>query len=174
MILEFIAALTSGVALMGVLIIVNRLTGRRMGSWVFPAAVGLGMLAYSVWSEYSWASRAILPGSPYVEVSRSHNSVWYRPWTYLWPQVNRIIALDRRHERTHPDQPQLVQARVVRMERWIPESAFIAVFDCDAGALAPLIAGVELMPDGTLEGAEWVPMPADDPIVRGACALREG
>ncbi|MCC5970674.1 MAG: hypothetical protein JJU15_12025 [Pararhodobacter sp.] len=174
MILEFIAALTSGVALMGVLIIVNRLTGRRMGAWVFPAAVGLGMLSYSVWSEYSWASRVITPGASYVEVTRNHNSVWYRPWTYLWPQVNRIIALDRRYERTHPGQPHLVQARVVRLERWIPESAFIAVFDCDAGALAPMVAGVELMPDGTVEGAEWVPMPADDPMLRGACALREG
>ncbi len=174
MILEFIAALTSGVALMGVLMLANRLTGQRMGRWVFPAAVGLGMLAYSVWSEYSWASRAITPDSPYVEVTRNHNSVWYRPWTYLWPQVNRMIALDRRFYRTRTDQPHLVQARVVRLERWIPESAYIAVFDCDAGALAPLLEGVELMPDGTLAGAEWDSLPADDPILRGVCALREG
>jgi hypothetical protein len=114
------------------------------------------------------------PDTPYVEVTRNLNSVWYRPWTYLWPQVNRIIALDRRFERTHREQPDLVQIRVVRLERWLPESGFVAVFDCDAGALAPMVEGVELMPDGTLEGAEWVPMTADDPLLRGACALREG
>jgi len=174
MILEFIAALTSGIALMGVLMLVDRLTGQRMGRWVFPAAVGLGMLAYSVWSEYSWASRVIAPDGHYVEVTRNQSGVWYRPWTYLWPQVNRIIALDRRFQRTHPDQPHLVQIRVVRLERWLPESAFLAVFDCDEGALAPMVDGVELMADGTVAGADWVPMPADDPMLRGACALREG
>lgn len=174
MILEFIAAVTSGVALMGVLMLANQLTGRRMGRWVFPAAAGLGMLGYSVWSEYTWASRVIGPDSPYVEVSRNHASVWYRPWTYLWPQVDWMIALDQRFYRTRSDQPQLVQVRVVRLGRWIPDSAYIAVFDCDAGALAPMVEGVEMMSDGTLEGAEWASLPESDPMLRGACALREG
>lgn len=174
MILEFIAALTSGFALLGVVLVINRLTGRRMAQWVFPAAAGLGMLAYSIWSEYSWASRVIVPGSPYVEVSRNHDSFWYRPWTFLWPQVNRIIALDRRFTRTHPAQPRLVLSRVVRLERWIPESSYLAVFDCDEGAQAPMVEGVELLEDGTVDGAEWMSLPVDDPLLRNACALREG
>ncbi|KPQ07149.1 MAG: 6-pyruvoyl-tetrahydropterin synthase related domain [Rhodobacteraceae bacterium HLUCCA12] len=174
MILELIAALASGFALFGVLLLINRVSGRWMPRWVFPAAVGLGMLSYSIWSEYSWAGRAIAPGSPYVEVSRNHNSSWYRPWTYLWPQVNRMIALDRRFTRTHPDQPQLVLTRVVRLERWIPESGYLAVFDCEAEAQAALVEGVELEDDGTLDGADWVPMGEDDPVLRGACAQREG
>lgn len=174
MILEFIAALTSGVALMGVMMLINQLTGRRMARWVFPAAVGLGMLSYSIWSEYSWAGRAIVPGGGYVEATRHHNSTWFRPWTYLWPQVNRIIALDDRFTRTHPDQPQLILTRIVRMERWIPESSYMAVFDCDAGAQAPMLEGVELMADGTVAGAQWVPLGTDDPVLRRACALREG
>lgn len=174
MFLEFIAALASGFALFGIALILNRLTGRWMPSWVFPAAMGLGMLSYSVWSEYTWSARVMVPGTPYVEASRNHDSVWYRPWTFLWPQVNRLIVLDRRFTRTHPDQPHLVQTRVVRLERWIPESGFLAVFDCDAGALTPMVEGVELMPDGTVQGAEWAPLPADDPLLRRACALREG
>ncbi len=174
MLFEFIAALTSGFALFGVLMLVNRLTGRWMPRWAYTAAVAAGMLSYSIWSEYTWADRAIVPGSGYVEASRNAQSVWYRPWTYIWPQSNRMIALDARFTRTHPDQPQLVLTRVALMGRWVPEYGYLAVFDCDASARADLLAGVELLDDGTLRGAEWVPLGADDPVLGAACANRDG
>lgn len=169
MLLEFIAALASGFAAFGVLLMINAFTGRRLPRWVMPAGAGLGMLAFTIWSEYSWPERAILPGAGYQEASRNSVATWYRPWTYVWPQSNRLIAIDHRFTRTHPEAPDLVLTRVALLARWMPEYGYLVVFDCATGRQADLLAGVELMPDGTLEGAEWVEIGTDDPVLATAC-----
>lgn len=174
MLLEFIAALASGFAVLGLLLMLNLLTGRRLASWVFPAGAGLGMLLYSVWSEYSWPERAIVPGSPYVEASRNEARFWYRPWTYIWPQSNRMIAIDQRFSRSHSEAPHMVQTRVVLLARWTPEYSYLVVFDCAEGARADMFEGVELQADGTVTGANWVPLASDDPVLRTACEAWEG
>jgi hypothetical protein len=173
MILELIAALSSGFAAFGVTMMLNSLTGRRMARWAYPVAFGAGMIAFTIWSEYTWASRSTAADSPYVVVDATEARIWYRPWTWIVPQTNRLIVLDRRFIRFHPDQPDLVQIRVVRLARFVPDSGFLAVIDCAGRQLAPLVEGVELMPDGTLEGADWTAMPEEDPVLMGACALRE-
>ena len=172
MILEFVAALVSGLGVMGIALLLNRITGKRLGKWLAPAAVAGGMLAYTIWSEYSWAERSMATGI-YSEVERDDTRVWYRPWSWLVPQTQRMIVLDRRFTRIHPEQPQLVQVRVVRLERWLPPSGFLGAFDCVAGAVAPLTEQVELREDGTLPGAVWETLSADDPLLRAACAAGE-
>jgi len=173
MILELIAALSSGFAAFGVTMLVNTVTGRRMARWAYPVAFGAGMIAFTIWNEYTWADRSTAEGSPYLVVETTETRVWYRPWTWVVPPVTRLIVLDRRFSRVHPDQPDLIQIRVVRLTRYIPDSGFLAVIDCAALRLAPLTAGVELLADGTLEGADWAVLPEGDPVLTGACALRE-
>jgi hypothetical protein len=173
MILELIAALSAGFALFGVTLMVNQFTGRRMARWANPVAFGLGMIAYTIWSEYTWADRSTAEGSPYVVVEQTRARVWYRPWTFAVPQTSRLIVLDQRFSAVHPGQPDYVQTRVVRLARWVPDSGFLAVFDCGAGAMAPMTEEVEMLPDGTLEGASWTVLPDGDPVLTGACALRE-
>ena len=174
MLLEFIAAIASGFAVLGLVLVLNILTGRRLASWVFPAAAGLGMLLYSIWSEYSWPDRAIVPGSPYAEASRNEARFWYRPWTYIWPQSNRLIAIDQRFSRSHPQSPHLVQTRVVLLARWMPEYSYLVVFNCDEATRADMFEGVELQPDGSVTGAQWVALAGDDPVLLAACGEREG
>lgn len=173
MFLEFIAALAAGLGLLGVVFLLDRLTGRRLARWAYPAAVGLGMLSYSIWSEYTWPERAVVAGTGYVEASRNEVRVWYRPWTYVVPQSNRVIAIDHRFTRRHAEAPNLVLTRVALLARWIPEFSYLVVFDCEENARADLLAGVELRDDGTLEGASWLPLSADDPVLRTACDARE-
>lgn len=172
MVLEFFASIAAGLAMLGVALLLNRLTGNRLGRWLAPAAVAAGMLAYTVWSEYSWAGRSLETGI-YTEAAREEARVWYRPWSWLVPQTSRLIVLDRRFTRVHPDQPDLVLTRVVRLERWIPESGYLAVFDCAAGAQAPLTERVQLLEDGAVEGADWAVLPQGDPLLRAACAAGE-
>lgn len=173
MILEFIAAFSAGFALFGLTMLVNRLTGRRLARWAYPAAFAAGMMGFAIWSEYTWAARTTAPDTPWRVVETTEARSWFRPWTWVVPQTDRVLALDLRFTRVHPAQPDLIQTRVVRMARFIPESGFLAVMDCAAWQLAPLLAGVELQADGTLEGADWAPMPEGDPVMVGACALRE-
>jgi hypothetical protein len=173
MLLEFIAAIAAGFGLLGLVFALDRLTGRRLPRWAYPAAVGLGLLSYTVWSEYTWPERAIVPGTGYVEASRNQVSTWYRPWTYIWPQSNRLIAVDHRFTRRHDQAPDLVLTRIALLARWMPEFGYLVVFDCAERARADLLAGVELRDDGTLEGASWVQLEADDPVLRTACEARE-
>jgi len=172
-IIDLIAALSAGFAVFGLALILNHLTGRRLPRWAYPAAFGLGMLAYSVWSEVTWDDRT-LAAQPHLTLAEAPLArSWYRPWTWVAPQPDYLVALDRRFLRVNPGQPDLVLVRVVRLARFVPESGFLAVFDCARGRIAPLAEGADLATDGTLPGADWTPLPAGDALLTGACALRE-
>ncbi|MCB1388569.1 MAG: hypothetical protein KDK12_05400 [Rhodobacteraceae bacterium] len=176
MLIDLIGALASGLGLMGLVLLINRVVLRgRVGRWIYPATVALGMVAYTVWSEYTWADRTIDALPQLALATESGDPVFYRPWTYVFPQTTRMIAVDLAQTRTHPDQPDLVMTRIVLIARWQPIRAVMVVFDCRAHARADLIEGVELNADGTLEGASWHPLEADDAVMHTACsAVEEG
>lgn len=173
MIIDFIGAIATGFCLFGILLLVNRLIGRRFGRWVYPAAVALGMIGYTVWAEYSWPIRTV-EGSPQMRLASSNEqSVVYRPWTYIWPQVTRLVLVDRSHTLVHPQAEDLVLTQVVFIGRWEPIRVAGMVFDCAASARVDLAEGVVLGEDGTVEGAQWRSLAADDPLLRAACGVAE-
>lgn len=172
MILELMATFACGFALMGVVLILNRAFGQKLGRWVYTGAMAVGMIGFSLWSEYTWASRTIA-GLPQLELATQNaDSVIYRPWSYVFPQVTRMIAVDLSQTRTHPAQPDLVLTRVVLLARLQPVRAYLAVFDCALHTRADLFEDVDLNADGTLNGATWVALDDDDPVMRTACAAR--
>ncbi len=170
MLLEFIATIALGLGIAGLVMALNLLLGRRLPRWIVPAAAGLGMILFLVYLEYSWADRAAdqLPEGVVV-TSKSSQSMWYRPWTYVSPLSLRMIAVDTRRTRTHPDRPELVMTTVVLFERWMPTREIPAVFDCRNRRRADLHAGVEIGEDGSLPGADWYRLEADDRSLQTAC-----
>lgn len=173
MIIDFIGSLASGLGLMGVVLILNRLTGRWMARWVFPAAVAFGMVGYTVWAEYTWASRTINATPQLRLASTNAVSVFYRPWTFVFPQATRLTAIGQSATFVHPAQPQRVLTQVVLIGRWEPVRVISVVFDCSQNARIDVADGVELNADGTLEGADWRALEADDPVLGTACAVGE-
>jgi hypothetical protein len=173
MVFDFIGAFLTGFGLMGVVMLLNRLTGQRLGGWIYPAIVALGMVGYTVWAEYSWAARTMETQPQLRLASQSGDAVFYRPWTFIWPHVTRITAVDVLETRVHPAQPDLVLTRVVLIARWQPVRAVISVFDCEAGARADLGPEVTLNADGTLEGADWVALESDNAVLVTACTVGE-
>jgi hypothetical protein len=128
------------------------------------------MLSYAIWSEYTWLDRAAT-SLPEGVVVASHNEVraWYRPWTYARPLSDRLIAVDRRESRRNPALPGQVLTRVLLMGRWAPTHAVAAVFDCGGNRRADLVDGVRFDEAGALQGAQWIPLAADDPVLLAAC-----
>lgn len=173
MIFELIAALSAGFGVFGLVLIANRLLGQRLPGWAYPAAFGLGMLGYSVWSETTWANRSLTAAPHAVLVEAPTGRMAFQPLSWLIPQVTHMIVLDRRFLRVNPAAPDLVLVRVARLARFLPETGFLAVFDCAGARIAPLADGADFAPDGTLPGAAWADLPADDPMLTGACDLRE-
>ncbi|MBS7457095.1 hypothetical protein [Coralloluteibacterium stylophorae] len=170
MLLEFVAILAAGFALAGIALTLNVLLRRRLPKWVVPASAGAGMLAMAIWLEYSWFERVTANLPQEVEVvSTNRLRAWYRPWTYVVPQVNRLIALDHRFDRRNPALPDQVLTRVLLLGRWEPSRQFGVVLDCAGARRADLTDEVAFAPDGGLAGARWIALPVDDALLRGAC-----
>lgn len=170
MLFELIATLAAGFCLAGLALTLRWLLRGRTPAWLVPAAAGLGMLSYAIWSEYTWLDRAEA-SLPEGVVVASHNEVraWYRPWTYARPLSDRLIAVDRRESRRNPALPGQVLTRVLLMGRWAPTHAVAAVFDCEGKRRADLVDGVRFDEAGALQGAQWIPLPAHDPVLLAAC-----
>ena len=170
MLLEFIAIVAAGFGLAGIALALNVALRKRLPQWIVPAAAGAGMLLMAIWLEYSWLERTTGTFPEGVEVA-STNQVrsWYRPWTYVVPLTNRMVAIDRRFNREHADLPGQVLAQVLLAGRWEPTRQFSAVFDCQSHRRADLVGDVLLNDDGSLENARWVRLAADDPLLRMAC-----
>ena len=170
MLLEFIAIIAAGFGLGGIALSVNIALRRRLPQWIVPAAAGAGMLLMAIWLEYSWLERTTATFPEGVEVA-STNQVrsWYRPWTYVVPLTNRLIAVDRRFDRRHASRPGQVLTRVILAGRWEPTRQFGAVYDCSAHRRADLLDQVVLADSGELKNAKWVQLSADDAVLRAVC-----
>jgi hypothetical protein len=173
MLIDFLATIAAGIGVACLVFVANHLgfwlTGRKLGKWVLPAGIGLGMLGYAIWNEYTWYPRvrAALPEGMVVAVAPEERAV-YRPWSYLRPSVSRFIAVDRGPATRSADDPQIFAANALVMQRWMPAHRIPQAFDCARRARADLIDGAVLNPDGTLTGTTWTAA-ADDPLVAAAC-----
>ncbi len=170
MALELIAAIVAGFALGGMAWILRRWTGERFPKWIIPLAGGLGLIGFTVWSEYDWFDRVsgALPEGVAV-VSAPKEAMPMRPWTYLAPLTMRFTAIDHRATVANPDNPDLRIVRQVSYVRWGGTAERMLVVDC-AGGRQVLLAP-DLVPDanGEIPGANWLDVGPEDPFQKAAC-----
>jgi len=173
MLTDFISTIAAGAGVACIVFIANhlsgRMTGRTLPKWVMPAGIGLAMLGYSVWNEYTWypRMRAALP-QDVVVASAPEDRAMYRPWSYLYPSVSRFIAVDRANAVRSAADARIFVANAVVFQRWQPEQRIPQAFDCGNAARADLMDGATLSTEGTLKGAVWQ-RAEDDPLVAAAC-----
>lgn len=170
MFLELIATVFAGIACAGIVMIVNRLTGRRLPRWLTPVAAGAGMIAMTVSNEYTWFDRTAdrLPEGVVI-ATRVEEQSWLRPWTQLWPYTKRFAAVDTSTLRRNPDLPGQRMADLYFFGRWSPVSKAPMLFDCAAGRSALLIDGATFAADGSVADADWEALPERDPILSRVC-----
>ncbi len=168
MLLEFIATISAGVGAAGVIVGVQKLTRANLPKWAMPVAAGTAMIGFSIWSDYSWASRAEVGvgEGKVIAMTVDKKQVW-RPWTFLAPVTTQFIALDKdgaeRHGATVVTDMYLVSRRA--------DSAIVpVVFDC----LMERRASATTLSDGpwsddTLAALDWVALDTNDPTLRTAC-----
>ncbi|GAA0287198.1 hypothetical protein [Rhodovulum strictum] len=169
MFLELIASVAAGFGAGGIVFLLRRLSGSRLPSWSVPVAAGLAMLAYAVWSEYSWAART-MSGLPegLVEVSRVEQSVPWKPWTYLSPQTTRLMAADIARAARREDAPEIRLVTLYFFSRWQPARSAPVLVDC--GRLARADASEAALTDPG--SADWRTLAGDDPLLRAVCSGR--
>ncbi len=134
---EIIATAMVGVLVTGVILSI-RLFYKKLPKWVIPAGAGLGMLIYQVYAEYSWAEHMMsrLPKETVV-VASVPKTAWYRPWSYVKPQVLQFVALDKTSIVPVLNQADTKQATLYFFERREAAAPLGITVDCtDADSLA--------------------------------------
>jgi hypothetical protein len=167
---ELVAAVVAAVAAGGVVMIVNRFTGRRFPKWAVPVAAGAAMIAFTIWSEYTWADRTAnaLP-SEFQVVAKYESSVWWKPWTKAAPYQARMLAVDISSIQRNEAVPDMALVTLILMERFTAPRPRVVFINCAAPARADAGNGVRFDDEGRPLGVTWVTMPADDPILAPVC-----
>ncbi|MDU8928188.1 hypothetical protein RXV86_12395 [Alisedimentitalea sp. MJ-SS2] len=170
MFLELIATIFAGFAGAGIVLLLNKLTGGRLPKWAMPVAAGAAMIATTIGNEYGWFPRtkSNLP-EDVVIIDTVENQAWYRPWTYARPYVERFVALDEASVKTHDNAPDHKLADIYLFGRWSPVHQIPVLADCAGSRRAALTDGVSFAADGTVKGADWATVPADDAILANIC-----
>jgi hypothetical protein len=170
MLIDLIATLSAGAGLAGIVLVLRKLLGDRVPGWALPAAIGLGMIGFASWNEYTWLGRttAVLPaGVTVIDAPRDRSLL--RPWTLAFPVATRFMALDTSAMRVSATTPAIRQAELMFVERWLGTQRVPIGFDCARGAQADLTDGTVMAPDGTLSQGAWIPAAPGDPLLAAAC-----
>lgn len=118
---------------------------KKTPKWLVPIAAGLGMMAFQVYSEYTWflhTSSKLPEGS--VVVASVSKSTWFRPWSYVYPQTFWFVALDK-----NSVQPTGVahryQGQVYFFERRMPIQVLGVQIDCQTKQHAYMLNNAPLV-----------------------------
>lgn len=170
MYVELIGTLVAGIAAAGFVMLLNRMLGGLLPRWLAPVAAGAVMIATTVYNEYTWFQRTrdALPDDMIVAQTIISRAA-YRPWTYIVPFVDRFAAVDTATMRRHPAQPDMRLADVYFFGRWSAASVVPVLADCKHLKRAALTDDTSFESDGSVEGANWVEVPAEDPLVSTIC-----
>jgi hypothetical protein len=132
-----------------------RRAGFSPAPWLLPAGIGLSMVVYSVWSDYSWYSRAVdqLPDGAQILLVGRDKQPW-APWTYLVPVATRFAALD---PASISDASQGTRnAQIMLVERRGQTVIVPQDFDCTGQRIRPA-------------RGDWMPAQSDDPAYATIC-----
>lgn len=170
MIWEFVATITAGVGAAGIALFLRWLSNKKAPKWLIPVFAGLGMLGFQIQSEYSWYQHqlGLLPDG--IEVVRQvQQQSWYRPWSYLWPQTLRFMAVDVKNAAANQQHPHLMLVDLYFFQRRASARRVPQVIDCHSGARAHLSADLSVTETAQQADADWVRLDKNDPLLVAVC-----
>jgi hypothetical protein len=171
MIWTLIGTLMVGVGAASLVFILFKAVRRPVPGWLLPAAAGLGMLSFHIWSDYAWAERTIAELPDHVVVAERYTSrSMLQPWTLVVPKVDRFSAVDLNEIRRHPQVEGMVMAVVYLVTRWYPTAGTLQLYDCETPRRADVGESLEADAEGRPIDPDWVTLEPDDPVRRVVCA----
>lgn len=172
MFLELIATIVAGLAAAGMMMLVNKATGGRLPRWLTPVVAGAGMLAMTISNEYTWYSRTSGELPEGIVVAETVESrAFYRPWTYLFPYVDRFVAVDQGTVRTNDALPDQRMVDLYFFGRWSTVRKVPVVMDCAKDQRAALMGDVTFDAEGRVSGTTWNAVAPDDAVQRLGCEV---
>jgi hypothetical protein len=138
--------------------------------WIYPASIGVAMLSFQVYNDYTWFRRAAADLPPtHVVAGNFTRPDPMRFWTLLVEPVDRFSVVDRTSLKRNPAIADLVIADVLLVTRFQPTVRVTQVFDCAGDRRGDIHAGVTFDAGGRPSGVDWVPLPSGHPMLAAAC-----
>lgn len=165
MFLELIATFCAGLGAAGAMLLLG-FVWKSMPRWLVPAVGGLGMILFTIWSEYSWGGRTIDGLPEGLQVIETHADTYpFKPWTYAFPQTTRILAVDTSSTQTNEEVPGVVLVDLYLFARWRATGMIPQLINCNTAQWADVT-------DDSLEDAEtanWHDLGEADPLITAVC-----
>ncbi len=171
MLLEFIAMIAAAFSAGGIVVAINRLSGRRLPKWALPAAAAAALLGFAVWSEYSWFRRVsgTLDDGVVVVTTSAGGAPW-RPWSYVVPVTDRFVAVDLGRAVPHATADRQRFLNAYWFGRWQPTRVATLMVDCAGSRGIELPPGADYPVAAVPPEGDWQAIPPDDPVLTAACA----
>lgn len=175
MIYEFIATVTAGFGMAGIAMLIRQLTkliGRQTPKWLIPIFAGIGMLGFQIHQEYHWHQQQtqILPEKVTV-IKTIEGSTWYRPWSYLKPQVIRFMAISE----PKPIDPSITasadnikSSNLYLFERRMSTKVVAQLINCSHPATTTLTPNFALTVT-SFQQLQWHKLSHEDPLIKNVC-----
>lgn len=125
-----VAMVSAGFCFAGFALLLSKIV-KKAPKWLVPAAAGLGMISFQVYSEYTWFahSKNLLPKQTVV-VAEVGETAFYKPWTYVVPQVLKFVAADTGNVKKLDEEGSLRQVQLYFFERRMSAYNLSVLVDC--------------------------------------------
>ncbi|MEE2025694.1 MULTISPECIES: hypothetical protein [Alkalimonas] len=166
---ELVATVFAGLGAAGLALSARWISRGRLARWWIPVSAGIGMIAFQIYSEYSWFDhqQSLLPAG--VEVVRSsEQTAFFRPWSYLFPQTLRFIAADFNSAEVNQMNPELVRLPIYLFERRMSAIGLTLIIHCGQQAQLTERAQLQLPMPGEALSGEWQQLEPESPLLQ-AC-----
>lgn len=173
MLYEFIATLSAGFALAGIALVIRHLAKLifkiTTPKWLTPLFAAIGIFAFQIHQEYNWYQQTVdgLPETTKV-VKTVEGTSWYRPWTYVKPQIVRFMAVDSAAAASNTEYPYLSLVTLNLYERRISTKQIPQVIDCLNNKRADYTAD-ENNNLRDIANLKWIELSEEDEILTAAC-----
>lgn len=180
MLFEFIATIAAAFGMAGLALIITHLTklaGKRAPKWLIPLFAAIGIFAFQIHQEYNWYGQQVSKLPEGVEVVKTAESTaWFRPWSYVKPQILRFIAADTGNATVKADNPNIYLVNLYLFERRRSVQKIPQVIDCATPARADYIfpeKGSTLSIDEHVkQTTAWHELAKHDPLFTNVCEDR--
>ena len=143
---------------------------KPMPAALIPSLVAVSVIAYGIYSEYTWASRTLsqLPDSMKVVHEIKSKSV-FSPWAYLIPRTDRLSVVDTLAIKRNPELPQMAIIELLLLQRFNPVISSRQLIDCDQARRADLPVGQTFDESGLPKNVQWQSLGNDHPLLNVVC-----
>lgn len=157
MIFNLIVVACMAFAAAGLTLLAFRLFGRKAPRAVLLIAAGVGMLAYTQWERYTWASRTVakLPPGMTVTTEIPYDGV-LEFWARAIPRTDALVVVDANATLRNPEYPGLLMTRNLLLEHHADALEMRQIVDCAQRRRAPVVSasGAPPGPEGWIDGGE--------------------